>query len=174
MLGSEPQIYFYSKRKAATGYVYTYALMEPHKFAVQMQKEMISEIESFSPSYIVFTNIPTSWLVRPNSEKLLLDWMESYIPGRYELSGFVDLISKDSIVYKWEDEIKGYSPRSKLNVYIFRKKIPLRIIEQKTRLWQSLFPRIERLSSCGIYCQSIKKSFRGVWTKGNRSSGQKI
>ena len=122
VLGSEPQIYFYSKRKAATGYVYTYALMEPHKFAVQMQKEMISEIESFSPSYIVFTNIPTSWLVRPNSEKLLLDWMESYIPGRYELSGFVDLISKDSIVYKWEDEIKGYSPRSKLNVYIFRKK----------------------------------------------------
>jgi hypothetical protein len=29
VLGSEPQIYFYSDRHSATGYVYTYGLMEP-------------------------------------------------------------------------------------------------------------------------------------------------
>src|SRR5206468_6071143 len=44
VLGSEPQIYFYSKRLSATGYIYTYALMEPQPYAHQMQEEMIHEI----------------------------------------------------------------------------------------------------------------------------------
>jgi hypothetical protein len=33
VLGSEPQIYFYSHHRAATGYIYTYPLMEPQPFA---------------------------------------------------------------------------------------------------------------------------------------------
>ena len=33
VLGSEPQIYFYSKRHSATGYIYTYELMEPQSYA---------------------------------------------------------------------------------------------------------------------------------------------
>jgi 4-amino-4-deoxy-L-arabinose transferase-like glycosyltransferase len=44
VLGSEPQIYFYAKRHSATGYIYTYGLMEPQKYAHQMQHEMIREI----------------------------------------------------------------------------------------------------------------------------------
>ena len=53
-LGSEPEIYFYADRKAATGYIYTYALMEPQRFASQMQAEMIKEVESAHPRYLVF------------------------------------------------------------------------------------------------------------------------
>ena len=45
VLGSEPEIYFYSHRHSATGYIYTYPLMEPQKYARQMQEEMIREIE---------------------------------------------------------------------------------------------------------------------------------
>jgi len=36
VLGSEPEIYFYSHRISATGYIYTYPLMEPQRYAVQM------------------------------------------------------------------------------------------------------------------------------------------
>ena len=122
VLGSEPQIYFYSKRKAATGYIYTYALMEPHKFALKMQKEMISEIETSGPKYIIVANLPTSWLMHPDSKKHIINWIQDYVPGNYELSGIVDLIDFDSIVYKWENEAKIYSPRSSLNIYVFRKK----------------------------------------------------
>ena len=53
VLGSEPQIYFYSHRHSATGYIYTYGLMEPQKYAQQMQQEMIREIEGTSPKYLV-------------------------------------------------------------------------------------------------------------------------
>ena len=122
VLGSEPQIYFYSKRKAATGYIYTYALMEPHKFALKMQKEMISEIETSGPKYIIVANLPTSWLMHPDSKKHIINWIQDYVPENYELSGIVDFIDFDSIVYKWENEAKTYSPRSSLNIYIFRRK----------------------------------------------------
>jgi len=48
VLGSEPEIYFYADRRSATGYIYTYALMEPHKYASQMQREMMRAREGHS------------------------------------------------------------------------------------------------------------------------------
>jgi hypothetical protein len=53
VLGSEPEIYFYARRHSATGYIYTYALMEPQPAALAMQHEMISEIETNRPEYLV-------------------------------------------------------------------------------------------------------------------------
>ncbi len=55
VIGSEPQIYFYANRKSATGYIYMYGLMELQAYAAQMQKEMIQEIESAKPRYIVIS-----------------------------------------------------------------------------------------------------------------------
>ncbi|MGH8023058.1 MAG: ArnT family glycosyltransferase, partial [Limisphaerales bacterium] len=62
VLGSEPEIYFYSRRRAATGYIVTYALMERQPYAARMQKEMISQIEKARPDYVVFVHVPVSWL----------------------------------------------------------------------------------------------------------------
>jgi hypothetical protein len=50
ILGSEPEIYFYAHRHSATGYIYTYGLMEPQRYAVQMQREMMREIEVARPN----------------------------------------------------------------------------------------------------------------------------
>ena len=68
MAGSEPQIYFYSHRHSATGYIYTYPLMEPQKYARQMQSEMIHEIESAQPKYLISITMSLSWLRLPQSE----------------------------------------------------------------------------------------------------------
>ncbi|MHC4124218.1 MAG: glycosyltransferase family 39 protein [Planctomycetota bacterium] len=57
VIGSEPQIYFYSNRRSATGYIYTYPLMENHPYAVKMQQEMAQEIEKTSPEFLVFVNV---------------------------------------------------------------------------------------------------------------------
>jgi len=45
VLGSEPQIYFYAKRRSATGYIYTYPLMEPQPYSKQMATEFKQEVE---------------------------------------------------------------------------------------------------------------------------------
>lgn len=122
VLGSEPQIYFYSNRKAATGYIYAYPLMESHGFALKMQKEMVRQIESAAPEYILYTNIPTSWLAGKESELMIFDWLNAYLDKGYVIDGVVDIISSNFTVYKWEEEARRYSPVSGVNFFIFRKK----------------------------------------------------
>lgn len=120
VLGSEPQIYFYAKRPAATGYIYTYGLMEDHQFALSMQKEMIAEIENAKPAYIVFVNVSASWLNRDNSEKLIFKWATEYIKA-YTLVGIAD-IQDDQTIYRWDHEVNNYVPRSKNVLFVFRRK----------------------------------------------------
>jgi hypothetical protein len=122
VLGSEPQIYFYSKRRSATGYIYMYPLMGPHKFAAKMQEEMISEIESSMPKYTIFVFVSTSWLIRPDSEKLLLSYIQNHLK-KYEQCGIVDIVSPESTIYKWDDDAVSYSPRSLFYISVLRKKI---------------------------------------------------
>jgi len=85
VLGSEPEIYFYSRRRSATGYIYTYPLMEQHKYALKMQEEMIHEIEVAHPEYMVFVKIEESWLMRNESERKILNWYEEYSKNNYDL-----------------------------------------------------------------------------------------
>ena len=51
VLGSEPEILFYSGRRSATGYIYMYPLMEKHSYASRMQEEMIRELEAALSAY---------------------------------------------------------------------------------------------------------------------------
>jgi hypothetical protein len=46
VIGSEPQIYFYTGRRPATRYLYTYPLMEPHPYAREMQLELCREVDA--------------------------------------------------------------------------------------------------------------------------------
>jgi hypothetical protein len=69
VLGSEPQIYFYSQRHSTTGYIYTYGLMEPQKYAQQMQQETIREIERARPKYLISVVMNDSWLQGPQSDR---------------------------------------------------------------------------------------------------------
>jgi len=100
VIGSEPQIYFYSGRRSASGYIYMYPLMEKHDFALQMQKEMIREIESAQPKFLVFVRINTSWLQRPASHKLVFEWFQRYQERHYSLVGLVELWSDKTLYHR--------------------------------------------------------------------------
>ena len=99
VLGSEPQIYFYSDRHSATGYIYGYGLMEAQKYAAQMQQEMIHEIEAARPKFLIFVVIPDSWLQRPESERLIFNWASEYTAQNYSVAGFVNMVAPDKTDY---------------------------------------------------------------------------
>jgi hypothetical protein len=121
IVGSEPQVYFYANRRAATGYILTYALMEPHPYALSMQQEMISEIEHAKPEYMVFANIPTSWLMRKDSEKLIFEWFADYVGKYYERVGVVD-IGHNGTNYLWNEDARRYRIQSSYSLSVFKKK----------------------------------------------------
>jgi hypothetical protein len=122
VIGSEPQICFYSNRRSATGYIYTYALMEPHPYALQLQKEMIQEVESACPEFLVFVNCSTSWQAQPNSEKLIFEWFQQYQLKHYRRVGIIDVIRPGKTVYRWGEKALGYSPQSIHSLYVLQRK----------------------------------------------------
>jgi len=122
VLGSEPQIYFYSGLRSATGYIYTYGLMEEHRYALSMQKEMIGEIEAAGPEYIVYVHIRTSWIPWTRSENLILTWAHQYLEEQYDLRGVVDIGKSGETQYFWDAEAVSYKPSSDGYIEIFKRK----------------------------------------------------
>jgi hypothetical protein len=78
VLGSEPEIYFYARRRAATGHLYMYPLMEEHPYALNLQEQMIGEIERARPEYVVYVDDQYSWLTQPSSPQRLFEWWKAY------------------------------------------------------------------------------------------------
>jgi hypothetical protein len=103
VLGSEPQIYFYSKRHSATGYIYMYGLMEPHKYARYMQAEMMREIEATRPKYLISVVMEDSWLPRPTSDRQIFAWATEYTAKFYSVAGFVNIVARDGSDYYFDD-----------------------------------------------------------------------
>jgi len=121
VLGSEPEIYFYSGRHSATGYIYTYGLMEEQKYASQMQREMMDEIEKQRPEYLVHVKVPWSWMRKKNSDVTVLLWAEKYISENYRIVGLAEIGS--TTTYRWDEQAEGYRPSSRYNVYVYKRKI---------------------------------------------------
>ena len=106
VLGSEPEIYFYSARHSATGYIYTYGLMEPQKYARRMQDEMIGEIEGSRPEYFVYVTSHWSWLQEEHSDRHIFDWARQYLAAQYEVMEPLDQSGK-LMVYRRKTDLSA-------------------------------------------------------------------
>ena len=122
VLGSEAQIYYYSRRRAATGYIYTYGLMDGQPYNRRMQTEMATEIENAGPRFFVMVNSRTSWLSSPQADQWIFTWINDYTKSHYKLVGVAD-IRPDETVYRWYGEAASYQPSKKTDlVLVFEKK----------------------------------------------------
>ena len=122
VLGSEPQIYFYAQRRSATRHIYMYPLMEKHIFAHEMQLELIREIESSQPKFIVLVNVPWSWKFKRDSSPLLRAWAPIYLNKEYKVSGMIDVFSHKEPLYKWGEKASKYTPVSSKNIIIYERR----------------------------------------------------
>ncbi|HVI10839.1 MAG TPA: glycosyltransferase family 39 protein [Candidatus Binatia bacterium] len=121
VIGSEPEIYFYANRHSATGYVYVYPLVEPQPFAPMMQREMISEIETARPRFIVLVDDQLSWLGDRESEMGILSWAERYVGEHYQEVGIADLL-RQGTEYRWGEAVRTYRPESKFKLAVFERR----------------------------------------------------
>ena len=113
VLGSEPEIYFYSRRHSATGYIYMYPLMEAQEYAQKMQEEAIHEIESARPEYVVFVKEPHSWLRSAGSKENLFEWWPAYRAAHYELAHTFEIETEQHV----SDETTDRPPKGTVDVY---------------------------------------------------------
>jgi hypothetical protein len=121
VIGSEPQIYFYADRLSATGYIYTYGLMEIQPHARAMQEEMIREVESAKPKYLIFVDIDLSWLPEPGSDSLIFAWLAAYASQNYKTAGIVTIRPSGQTEYLWDQDAVSHEKTESSVVYIYER-----------------------------------------------------
>ena len=122
VIGSEPQIYFYARRRAATSFIYMYPLMEPQPFAAGMQKDMIAQLESAKPRFLVLVNVDMSWSRRPGSSTEILDWAARTVDADYRQIGLVEIPPDAPSRSVWGDAAGASAPRTKSYVAVFERR----------------------------------------------------
>lgn len=122
VLGSEPQICFYSKRRSVTGYIYTYGLMELNAPVEKMQKEMIHEIEAGKPEILVVVRLPLSWLASKESEQIIFDWLDKYSAEFYETVGVVNFLPSGVSESHWGADAANCQPGQDDCIYVLKRK----------------------------------------------------
>lgn len=122
VFGSEPQIYFLSRRHSATGYIYMYPLMEPQPFADQMQQEMIRQIESARPEYTIAVLVSASWVPRPGADERLFNWWSHSYVTNLTLVGVVALDPPNESHYFWGPEVSNYPGLPQRGILVYQRK----------------------------------------------------
>jgi hypothetical protein len=122
VLGSEPEIYFYSQRHSATGYLYMYSLIVRQKYTARMREELLSELANNKPEYIVYVDVWDSWGERRGvaQAELFLARLQQFMDDGYEREGVADI--GENSQYVWGDAVKNYQPRSSKVIYVLRRK----------------------------------------------------
>ncbi|MCX6292249.1 MAG: glycosyltransferase family 39 protein [Bacteroidetes bacterium] len=121
VLGSEPQICFYADRYSATGYIYTYNLVEAHSYALSMQREMAKEIEINKPKYVLCVNIQASWLTNSRSEKFIFEWTNEYLKSNYRNVAMMEVFPDRISSLRIGSQLSGYTPKSKEAIFILER-----------------------------------------------------
>ncbi|MBL7798140.1 MAG: glycosyltransferase family 39 protein [Saprospiraceae bacterium] len=121
VIGSEPQICFYSRRLPATGFIYMYPLMENQAFSQAMQKEMIAEVEQSKPKFLVYVNSPLSWLRKEHSSGEVFAWFNQY-KMQYKLAGIVDITPKQKTRYVWREALAGYTEKGQTRISVYERE----------------------------------------------------
>lgn len=125
VLGSEPEIFFLSHRRSASGYIYMYALTEPQPLAPRMGREFISQIETAQPKYIVSVNLGLSWysLITPESFQrvaAIQNWWAGYSTN-YLLVSAVKISPDKPSQFVWNESLLNSSNATSNDVLIYRR-----------------------------------------------------
>jgi hypothetical protein len=122
VFGSEPQIYFYSKRRAATRYIYAYQLMDRNEFTFEMQEEMVREIVAANPELVILVNVQASWIVKPESVPVIFEWSNGYVDEFFDTAGIIEIPEEGQTIYRWGAQAAGYSPGAGHWIGVYKRK----------------------------------------------------
>jgi hypothetical protein len=113
IIGSEPEICFYTRLQCATRYLYMFPLLEKQRYAPQMQRDVMREIESSRPKFLVYVDDEASWGWSGNldANRTFFENSWAYANRQYEP---VDAISiAGNPVHLWGE---------RASLYVFRRK----------------------------------------------------
>ena len=124
LIGSEPQIYFYTKKKSPSRHAYFTSIVNNVPMHKEWQREFVRDTEKAKPRYVVFFNHQFSLLVQPNTDKYVFEWANKYIADNYKVVGVVEMADGQQSNYTWKEAALNYQPKTPSYVLVFERKTP--------------------------------------------------
>jgi hypothetical protein len=124
ILGSEPQIYFYANRVAASGFLYHFPLIEAQKYSETMSKQFTNEIENARPTIFIDNHFLRFDGCNQLTYNYLQQWKNNFCKD-YEIIGrvyrdFSKPYSESDL--RWKHLNQDISSDSLVMVDIFKRK----------------------------------------------------
>lgn len=116
VVGSEPEIYFYSQRQSSTAYIYDFPMVENHSMKDSMVHEFTNQIILHPPIFVI--NTKSHWY-----DEWFHTWVLNnvlYINSEYDLKGFCYCNEKGIDIFLWTNNINNI-PKNKILWEIYRK-----------------------------------------------------
>jgi hypothetical protein len=99
-----------------------YPLVEAHEFAAHLQQQMIDEIESQAPQFLITVNVNTSWMASSEAARTIFDWVNRYAALHYRRVGLLDIQSQTKTVTTWGDGAQSTQPLSAAFVAVYERR----------------------------------------------------
>lgn len=124
LIGSEPQVYFYTKKKLPSRHAYFAAIVSSAPEHKEWQREFVADLEKAKPRYIVLYNHSISLLIQPNADRYVFDWANKYLTENYHVVGVADMVDGLQTNYVWKDALAGFQPRGQYVIYTYERNEP--------------------------------------------------
>lgn len=122
MFSNEPELYFYSNRLSASGYIYNYALFECQPYSGQMVKEYIQQIESNPSPYFIYHS-GSIQVCNTEEYTKFENWRTTFLKD-YALISVYRPLSMDSSAFLTADEILSENEwKNGLRIEFWKRKL---------------------------------------------------
>lgn len=125
IIGSEPEIFFYTKLKSLTGFIYLYPLMEKHIYSYKLLNDMLEGIQIKKPKFIILVHAEMNHLAsisyKENSDLLKQKVFEIESNPNYEKIGIVQIMRSNSEYY-FKEDLKKFIKKDGELVSIYKLK----------------------------------------------------
>lgn len=87
IIGSEPEVCFYTGLRCTSSYLYAFPLMEKQPYAPRMQTDFKQQIETARPRWLIYVDDERSWGWKPtlDENRPFLDWGWNFAHHGYTL-----------------------------------------------------------------------------------------
>jgi hypothetical protein len=98
-----------------------YDLMQTHNYVPAMQRELMQDIQTAKPAFLVMVNVGASWLVSEHSDRTIMKWSLDYASKYYDMVGKAWILP-DRTEYVWGREASSHTFDTSLSVSIWKRK----------------------------------------------------
>jgi hypothetical protein len=122
LIGAEPEMYFYARRRAASRHADFSYLISNDPIHARLQEEFMWDVDHRRPRFFVVFGHPISLFGPPQSKIGILAWAKEVVKLHYRLIGYADMVKGHRTEYYWDDEVNGLKPKGRYFVAVYELK----------------------------------------------------